>query len=369
MEIKDFENSRKPKNRYGLVIKILLGVFCVLVVTAGVFIYTLYTMATDDNTSSLFEDPREEAVVNDSDQVIIVPDNETSASSGTIEYNGKTYAKNENIVNLLFLGIDSDNEREALQMGYRSDMVMVCAVDVATKTATLISIPRDTYTTVYKIDMDTGTVSDTEQNRINTAFTFGGGFKRYSFWNSYTCVEMFLERRCELETDLDFTLDIPVYLYAGIDMDGIASVASAVGGVEVTLDTYIPGVGNEGQTLTLKGEKAETYLRDRHNSSGADIGRSAHQRTFMISLAKKIKSMGAVDMMTSLYDTLQNDVYTNLSLEQILDFAKILLNVDVDAIEQYTIEGTSAKSGTAYYYHDEEATLELLLDIYYVEVS
>ena len=41
---------------------------------------------------------------------------------------------------------------------------------------------------------------------------------------------MFLERRCELETELDFTLDIPVYFYAGIDMDGIAPVASAVGG-------------------------------------------------------------------------------------------------------------------------------------------
>ena len=94
---------------------------------------------------------------------------------------GYTYVKNENIVNLLFLGIDSDDEREAQQLGYRSDMVMVCAVDVEAKTATLISIPRDTYTTVYKIDTSTGEVSKVVQNRINTAFTFGGGFTRYSF--------------------------------------------------------------------------------------------------------------------------------------------------------------------------------------------
>ena len=74
-------------------------------------------------------------------------------------------------------------------------------------------------------------------------------------------------------------------------------------------------------------------------------------------------------MILSLYDELDKYVYSNLTKDPMLDFAEILMDVNVDAIEQYTIEGKSATSGTSYYYHDEEATLELLLDIYYTEVS
>ena len=79
--------------------------------------------------------------------------------------------------------------------------------------------------------------------------------------------------------------------------------------------------------------------------------------------------MNAVDIILSLRDELSAYVDYNLSSDQMLDFAKILMDVDVDAIEQYTITGKSATSGTSYFYHDEAATLDLLLDIYYNEVG
>ena len=214
-------------------------------------------------------------------------DDQLPPPQSRIEYNGKTYEKNENIVNLLFLGIDTNEERSELRMGYRSDMVLVCAVDVQAKTATLISIPRDTYTTVYKVNREDGSVTDIVQQRINAAYAYGGGASHYSYQNAYTCVEMFLQRECVLENPLDFTLDIPVYLYAGIDMDGISEVASAVGGIDITLDYDLPGVGNKGETVNLAGLNAQLYLTDRHNTAGSDLGRAARQRIFMLTLAKK----------------------------------------------------------------------------------
>jgi anionic cell wall polymer biosynthesis LytR-Cps2A-Psr (LCP) family protein len=120
--------------------------------------------------------------------------------------------------------------------------------------------------------------------------------------------------------------------------------------------------------VALKGSKAEEYLRNRHDSSGSDFGRTSHQRTFMIALAKKIKGMGAMDAVTSLYDEFMEFGKTDLSLDQALDFAKILNGVNIDAIQQLTIPGVSKTIDSSVVVHDEAATLELLLSIYYTEV-
>jgi nucleoside-triphosphatase THEP1 len=59
---------------------------------------------------------------------------------------------------------------------------------------------------------------------------------------------------------------------------------------------------------------------------------------------------------------------TDLSLDQALDFAKILNGVNIDAIQQLTIPGVSKTIDSSVVVHDEVATLELLLSIYYTEV-
>jgi anionic cell wall polymer biosynthesis LytR-Cps2A-Psr (LCP) family protein len=149
-------------------------------------------------------------------------------------------------------------------------------------------------------------------------------------------------------------------------MDGISKIADAVGGIDVTLDTTIPDVGKKGQTLTLKGQKAEDYLRDRHNTSGEDFGRTAHQRDFMILLAKKIKSMGAVEALSKLYDEFSEFGKTDMKLDHVLAFAKILNTIDIDSIELLSVPGTGKDNVV---YHDESGTLDLLLKVYYTEVS
>lgn len=370
MEVQDYQNNRTPKNRNSNTIKVLLVVFCLLIIGAGVSIYVLYGIITDDNTDSLFvasaADRRMGAEIQDSDAAEAQTINTVP---GVIEYNGKQYLKNEDVVNLLFLGIDTNAARKKKMQGYRSDMVMVCAVDTKEKKATLISIPRDTYTTVYKIDKSTGEVREVVQDKINAAYSYGGGAEKYSYQNAMTCVQMFLQRECELQQPLDFTLDIPVNHYAGIDIDGITQVASAVGGVKVTLEESIPGVGEKGETVKLKYQNAEDYIRNRHDVGSGDFSRARRQQTFMIALAKKIKSMNAVDIIISLYDELQKYVYTGLTPDQMLDLAKILMNTDIDSIELHTISGSGdTHLGPYYMFHDEQATLELILDIYYQEM-
>lgn len=363
--------AKKKQNTHSKKLKILLGVLGTLVAGFIVVAILLGVKLTSDDYSSLFEDSQPVANIgndNQNENNIIDAPVETPQND-VITYNGKTYKKNDAIVNLLFLGIDSNDERESQQMGYRSDMMMVCAVDTANKTATLLSIPRDTYTDVYKIDYDDGSIEKTVKEKINAAYSFGGGPRRYGASNAMACVQRFLERECDLETPLDFTLDIPIPFYASIDMDGITKIAKAVDGVEITLDESIPNVGRKGKTVTLKGSNAEEYLRNRHDSSGSDFGRTNHQRTFMIALAKKIKGMGAVDAVTKLWDEFSEFGKTDLSVDQALDFAKILNGVNIDTIQQLTIPGESRKvDGSSVVVTDEAATLELLLGLYYTQV-
>jgi Transcriptional regulator len=287
--IKKYNLDQKPRGRYSMAIRILLCVFCTLVAgaVAVTFILIDYIKKPVDQTSVLFSNPQATATAKASATAAFEA---TPAPFEGIEYNGKSYVRNENIVNILFLGIDTNTERKINMDGYRSDMIMVCAVDIEKRTATLISIPRDTYTTVYKVNADTGAITDTLQWRINTAYSYGGGAKKQSCPNAMACVQLFMQRECELETPLDFTLDIPVYMYASIDIDGIQQIASAVGGVEITLDETIAGVGKRGQTVTLRYTNAETYLRDRHSSGQGDTLRMGHQQAFMLALAKKSKA-------------------------------------------------------------------------------
>ncbi|MBT3320534.1 MAG: LCP family protein, partial [Clostridia bacterium] len=205
--------------------------------------------------------------------------------------------------------------------------------------------------------------------KINTAYSYGGGLKKYSYQNAMVCVQMFLDRSNVLSTPLDFTLDIPVYLYASMDMTGIPHVASSVGGVPITLEKSIPGVGRKGQEVNLKYDNAIEYLINRHDTGG-DLDRARRQQKFMISLASKIKDMNAPQIITSLYDDLSRYVYTNLDTTQMLDLAKILMQTDIESIELITIPGAGKKiNGTYFILHDEEATLQILLDIYYTTVN
>ncbi len=359
--------SGRPANRHSKQLKIMLAALGVLVaglVVVGVVIYGRLT--SDDVTALLVQTstPNPADDVNPSVSGI-----QTKApEKATISYNGKKYERNENIVNIVFLGIDSEAERGALN---HSDMMIVCAVDTVTKKAKLLTIPRDIWTDVSKIDTKTGKITKMIKQRLNTAYLFGGGPNKFGASNTKACIQNFLERKNELQTPLGFTLDIPVPFFVSIDMDGISKITDAVGGIEVTLDTTIPDVGRKGKTITLKGQKAEDYLRDRHNTAGSDFGRTARQRSFMIQLAKKIKSLGAVDLVTKLYEPFKTYGHTDLSIDQAVAFAKLLSGMDIDAIEQLVIPCYPGKAGEDekdVLFDDEAATLDMLLSIYYTEV-
>ena len=367
-EIKNHQKTsgkgRLSANKNSKQLKIMLIALGALVVGLIIVGVVIFGQLTSDDVTALLVQTSE--TLPDVDVNPAVSGVQTQQPEDTkITYTGKTYVKNKNIVNIVFLGIDSEAERGALN---HSDMMIVCAVDTVTKNATLLTVPRDIWTDVSKVDTKTGKISKMIKQRLNTAYLYGGGPNKYGASNAKACIQNFLERKVSLDTPLDFTLDIPIPFFVSIDMDGISKITDAVGGINVKLDTTIPDVGNKGQKITLKGQIAEDYLRDRHNTAGSDFGRTARQRDFMILLAKKIKSLGAVDLVTQLFEPFRTYGHTDLSLDQALAFAKLLSGMNLDTVQQLVIPWKPGKEGKAdVLYEDEPAMMDMLLGIYYTE--
>lgn len=364
----------KNKSYVKLVLFITLGV---LIVVGGVLFYFAYTKYQDIQTdpAKIFESagpvitggpaPSGDAPSGTPEGPAFASSapsaTGTAATEKTVEIDGKRYMEKPHMLNILFLGIDTNKERIADKKGYRSDMIMICAVDMDKRRARLISIPRDTYTEVCRVDENTGAVTATEMGRINSAYSYGGGKDKHSYPNAIRAVEHFMN------VDKAFHLDIRYW--AGIDIDGIAKVAGILSGVPVKLDEDFPGIGHTGETVTLKGDKAMDYVRDRKNAGG-DLGRTRRQQLFVMAMAKRIQKMGAMQAAPKLFDKVSSFMTTNFNLDEVVALAAILDKMQVGKIEHVTVDGSGDSSTGAYYYHAKPDSIrEIMLKTYYTPVS
>ena len=256
-----------------------------------------------------------------------------------------------NIVTLTLLGIDTSDERERLDMGWRSDSIAVMAIDMVQNKCTVITVPRDTRTKVRRLNKKGEVVSE-KLNKVNAAYAFGGGEDKYSAENALYAISKLL--------------GVDLIYYASLNIDAIAPLTDAVGGVELTLPADIEGVGKEGETVLLTGEVANRYVRARKGiQGGSDVARTKRQQEFIKQLAFKIKSMDAVSIMPKLLFSMGGKIKTNLSLEQMMMLASVLMKIEKDNLTFETIPGKGKTIGvTSFYIHNEEETKKLIRSVF-----
>lgn len=330
------ERGQQKKGSRKKVIKgisIALAVLLVCAIGGVVYLYSMY--------KKINADPLAVLVKNESGHTTTVIDEEGTE---------KEYVRQEHMVNILLLGVDSDSEREALQMGYRSDVMIVCTLNFDDNTMTMMSIPRDSYVPMNKLDYKTGAVKTRVTDKIAHAYAFGGGPKHFGEKNATDCVKELLSCNGKLNIEIDY--------YASIDMDGIPKLVDAVGGVSVVLDRSISGLGSKGQTITITSSNVDEYVRKRKGDGGGDEGRNDRQQELIIALAKKIKSMGAVNAATKLYGEATQYINTNANLEEVLALASFLQGFNLDTgLTQYRVEVSPKRMDGIYYEIIDEAAL------------
>ena len=193
-------------------------------------------------------------------------------------------------LNILLMGADDPRQlvekptvAELLEDGewdpgaYRSDTVMVVHIPADRKEAYLVSIPRDSFVTIY----DEQGQPHGEQ-KINVAFAEYGPF---GTWRT-------VEQLSGLHIDH----------MAIIDYDGFREVTTAIGGVDV----YIPEAVYDSQqdqqweqgTVHLEGVLALKYVRMRYGLAEGDFDRVDRQQNFLRALLKKVLSDETVGSVT-----------------------------------------------------------------------
>lgn len=280
----------------------------------------------------------------------------------------KIFSRNSDIVNILLIGRDSDSVREERHAGERGDMLMLCSINIKTAVVTMLSIPRDTYVEkVYKLDSD-GEVISASENKINAAYSWGGGTSGHGAENQMRVVSEFLSCGGQLNVPIDY--------YFSIDMDGIIELCDALGGVEVTLEEDCYGlqgewmIGKKGETVTLSGRDANAFVRERHSYRAGDAMRVKHQQQFMMAVAKKIKNMGAVSAAPALYDKFMKFADTNLSLDQAVALAGLLNKMDLSTISFNSLDGNGGyihNGSTWVLFVDEDDVYNKVTELLYRE--
>ncbi len=148
----------------------------------------------------------------------------------------------------------------------RTDSLHVVAVDPATRSGTMVGIPRDTYVNI----------PGKGEARINTAIASGGP-------------------QLMMETVRQFT-GLPVEYYALTGFQGFSEIVDDLGGVDV----YVPrnmsdkysGSNFAAGYHHFNGEQALAFCRDRHTGYG-DFTRSENQgRLILATLAKMRTEVG-----------------------------------------------------------------------------
>lgn len=341
-------------------IKVFTVILIVLVALAAVALYFMSTAnAIRANPIKPFEEAKAEAT-NDPDHINYEV-HTAAAAQNAITVNGEKYVYNDKIVNILLLGIDSDTtQRSQGRTGWRSDMIMLCSVNFETSDITMLSIPRDTRTKVYHVD-EKGKITKTVTDKLNAAYSYGGGPDKFSAENAMRCTAEFLE--------CDSQVDVPIDYYMSIDLEGLPKLADVLDGVEVTLDQKFPGLGKKGEVVELRGDKVRKFLENRKDMQNGEYDRQKHERDFMMAVAKKVKSMGAAKAAPKLFPAFMDFMKTNLSLDKVLGFAGVLDKANLDSMKfEGLTEGTDGKiKGIWYYQANEEEVLQKMLDIMYIK--
>jgi LCP family protein required for cell wall assembly len=177
---------------------------------------------------------------------------------------------------------------------YRSDTIMMVHIAANRKHVYLVSIPRDTYTTLYD---NTGTPQN--KAKINAAFANWGPNATIATVEQLTNVRM--------------------KHLALINFNGFKDITRAVGGVRVYIPTafYDPSQKTHWDAgwQNLKGKRALQYVRTRYGLPRSDFDRIARQQNFMRALMKKLLAKGTTRNPVKLTQTL-SALSTNIVVDQ-----------------------------------------------------
>lgn len=207
-----------------------------------------------------------------------------------LELNDQPVENREHIINIMLVGQD----RRPGEGRTRSDVMILCTINKATKELTMTSFMRDLYVSVPGYGED----------KMNHAYAYGG---------------MKL-----LDKTMAENFGVSVDGNVEVDFEGFKDVIDLMGGVDIYLSNaeanYMLSHGYNvfNGTNHLDGEAALFYTRNRSVGNG-DFSRTQRQRKVLNALFQKCKGMNLAQLQ-NLMEAVLPMITTDLSNREILDY-------------------------------------------------
>jgi LCP family protein required for cell wall assembly len=221
---------------------------------------------------------------------------------------------------ILLIGVDSEKSSLNFNSGFNSDTLMMVTFNPKTLSATVFSIPRDTYVPICNKGIS---------SKINSASAYGGA--------------------CVVKTVENLT-GIPIDFYAMINFQGVVDLVDALGGVTVNVQEpdFTKQYGGQvceqnskrqfGNQIIcmnpgvqkLNGEQALAYSRCRHLYTLSDFARIQHQQDVVEAMANQMKSMRSVNDFYAVLEAISNNMVTNMSTAQLLSLYNVFKTAVID---------------------------------------
>lgn len=293
----------------------------------------------------------------------------TTEYTEIIEYNGHKYKYNENIVSIAFMGIDQETLQTSDETDFvgASDADIVFAVDTQTGKASAIAIPRDTMVDV-DMYMQSGTLIETQKTQLCLAYAYGDG-RELSCKNTVNSISRVL-------------YNVPINKYFALDLNGIAALNDAIGGV--TIDSSLYDFKDEGikvgDKVVLKGDMAEKYVRQRNmDTVDASINRTDRQVQYVKAYTKQLVPavMNDFGVISKLYNEAQKYSQSDIKLDNVTYLGSLLLSKGITDFESYRLKGTFGESADpilpdvahAEFTPDEDYLMQTILKVFYTRLD
>ncbi len=260
----------------------------------------------------------------------------------------------------LVLGISTDLEGSSL-----TDTIMVASYNPNTQKATLLSIPRDTYT-------GKNSARATAYEKINALY----GRKNRP--------DETLEAVNEI-TGLD------IKYYAVVKTEALIELVDAIGGVtfnvpidmkydDPTQDLHIDLKAGEQK---LDGDRAEQLVRFRHGNwdpktrtyptypaeyGDNDLGRMRTQREFIMQVIKQTAKVENIFKIGEILDVAKNNLITNIDFDVAKDYIPYIVEFDTANILTATLPGTvpdlSQTNNVSVFVYNKKETKALVQELF-----
>ena len=251
--------------------------------------------------------------------VSIVPEDKVDPTVKNVQI-AQEDPKDEDVFNVLLVGTDSRDPNS--DMG-RSDSMMLVSFNKSKNKSTVVSFLRDSL-----VDID-----GYGKSRLVHTYAYGGIGLTINTINK--------------------TYDLDIQNYITIDFENLVSIIDEIGGVKVFIteeeaefyrQNGMPDIQSGDMTLT--GSQALAHARNR--TLGSDFERTRRQRSVMYGIYRQIMAEKDASAILPLINYCMNHVKTNMSVTEIYDLAKQVLEIDNLRMQQASMPTEGAYQPVTY---------------------